>query len=173
MTGQHAAPTLYRRLLAALPPRRARRDTGRVTEDAAFLAMFWRLVRALEERTIERPENLPQVLALVQRFNEIVAVAVAENALRFAADPFSGASMAECSRALGIKKQSGSQYKERGTRILEQRLAAALDAAGVGNLDSRRRSAEAAREAAAITAAAQYAVVEMATWIERRASRAA
>lgn len=164
----HRARTLYRRLLDALPPRRARRDTGRVTEDADFLRMLWRLVRALEERTIERPENLPQVLALVQRFNEIVAVVVAENADRFAADPFSGASMAECGRALGVKKQTASQYRERGVRILERRLADALLAAGVTDLAARRRSTEAAREAAAIEAAAEFAVVEMADFLARR-----
>jgi hypothetical protein len=127
-------------------------------EDDEYVAMLWRMVRALERRAIDRPELLAQTVALAQRLAEVVNVAVAANADRYAVDPRRGASMAECARILGITKQSASERRRRGAAVLDERARAA----------AATRFAEAARERAAIAAAADTAVTYLADWRARR-----
>jgi hypothetical protein len=164
--------SLTERLLDRLKPQpKGRHRAGRaVVEDQQFLEMLWRLARALETRSIERPENLVQVLALVQRMNEIVNVTIAANAERYHRDPRLGASMKECARILGISAPSASERKKIGERIMTERLAAA----GVVRVDKlgreRQVSSEVARERAAIDAAAQSAVVHIGDYLARRAA---
>lgn len=141
--------TLSEAFVAMISPRQ--REGRRVVEDAEFIAMLWRMIRALEARAIERPENLTQVVALAQRLAEVVNVAVAVNAQRFKIDPRRGASMLECGRALGIGKASISERRATGERIIAARHAAA----GV------TRFGEAKREREAIDAAATHAATSL------------
>lgn len=131
-----------------------------VVENEEFVAMLWRMVRALEARAIEDPTLLTQVVALAQRLSEITNVTIAANAERFAIDARRGASMAECARVLGISKQSASERRARGVAVMSQRI----DAAGAV------RFAEAKRERAAITAAAEHAVSSLADYRARHAA---
>ena len=129
-------------------------------ETGDYLAMMWRLVRALEARTIDDPSVLPQVVALAARLTEVANVAVATNAARYALDPRRGASAGECARALGISKQSVSDRRKLGERIIAERLAAAVG----------MHHSEAARERAAITAAAESAAEPLAGYRARHAA---
>lgn len=138
--------------------RAARRNPDRAPiEDTEFVAMMWRMARATEARTIENPEMLTQVIALAQRFAEIVNVAIAANAERYQIDPRRGASMMECARLLGISKQSASERKARGVAVMGERI----DAAGAA------RFSEAKRERQAIEAAAEHAVTNLADYRAR------
>lgn len=149
------AQVISDRFLDLIKPQRR---SDRVTEDAAFVAMMLRMIRALEARTIENPENLPQVLALGQRLNEVVSVAIAANAERYQIDPKMGASMAECARILGMTKQSASERKARGVAIMGDRI----DRAGA------IRFAEAKRERDVIEAAHETAVRALADFRARK-----
>lgn len=146
---------LSERFLAVL---RGGRKAKHAIDDADFGAFLMRLIRAWEKRVIENPEMLAQNVMLVQRLGEITNVVIAANAERYARDPLSGASMAECARLLGIGKAAASERRARGREIMEQRVAAA----GVASF------AEAKRERAALAAAADHAVVEMAGYRGRR-----
>lgn len=143
-------------LVAILRPQRRNPDRP-VTEDDEFLAMLWRQLRALEYRMIDRPENLPHVLALQARLAEIANVTISVNAARYAVNPASGASAAECGRALGITKQSASERRRRGDDI----VAARVDAAGAA------RFTEAARERAQIQEATTQGVTSLAEYRAR------
>ena len=152
---QDPAPTgVTDRFMQLISPRRRDRRPNapepRVVEDTEFIEMLMRLARALEYRACERPENLAQVLVLVQRFNEIINVAIAVNAARFALDPMMGASMAECGRVLGIKKQSASDRRAVGERIIAEREAAA----GAVKFSEAKREKEAINDAASHAAEA-------------------
>lgn len=149
------------RFSALIAPRR--RDPERVTEDAAFVAMLWRMVRALEARAINNPEVIPQVIALAQRLAEVTNVAISVNADRYAIDEHMGVSMAECARILGMTKQSASERRGRGRAVIETRL----EAAGAV------RFSEARRERAAIEQAAEYAAVNLADYRARHAAQRA
>jgi hypothetical protein len=142
------------------PARSPARDPRPVVENADFIAMLWRMIRALEARAIEDPQLLTQVIALTQRLSEVVNVTIAANADRYAIDPRRGASMAECARVLGISKQSASERRARGVAIMGDRI----DRAGAV------RFAEAQRERAAITAAAEHAVTNLAEFRARHAA---
>lgn len=137
-----------------------RRQPKHVIDGADYVAMLWRMVRALELRAIEDPELLPQAVALAQRLDEVVNVALAANAERYAIDPRLGASAAECGRILGASKQAASQRRARGKAIMAARIAAA------GAIPF----AEAKRERAAIAKAAEHAVTNLADFRARRAS---
>lgn len=141
------AKTLSGRFLAATASVR-RRPARPPVENAEFLAGLWRLVRALERRTIDDPTLLPQAVALAQRLSEVTNVAIAANAERYEIDPKLGASMAECARILGISKQAASQRRALGKGLMLGRIASA------GAIPF----AEAKREREAITAAATHAV---------------
>jgi hypothetical protein len=147
------------RFLAMIKPG-AGRETRRVVEDDEYLLMMWRMVRALEARTIENPELLIQAVALAQRLAELVNVAIAANAERYSVDPLSAASMAECARAMGISKQSASERRARGAAIMAERI----DAAGAV------RFSEAARERQAIEQANELAVTSLAEYRARHAA---
>jgi len=157
MTQPEAPQTLTDRFLAAV----RRREPKHVVEGADYVAMLWRMVRALEVRAIDDPELLPQVVALGQRLAEIVDVTIAANAERYAVDPRLGVSAAECGRILGYKsKQVASQHRQKGKAIIAARIAAA----GAIPFAERRRELE------ALEAAADHAVTNLAEWRARRAS---
>lgn len=141
------AQTLTGRFLAATASARRRPLRPKVENDE-FLAGVWRMVRALERRTIDDPTLLPQAVALAQRLAEVTNVAIYANAERYEIDPMLGASMAECARILGVSKQAASQRKQLGKGIMLGRIAAA------GAIPF----AEAKREKEAIRAAATHAV---------------
>lgn len=167
---QHAAaPTsLVDRFLTAVRPAPkpepadgdapVRRQPKHKIDGEAYVSMLWRMVRALEVRAIDDPELLPQAVALAQRLDELVNVAIAANAERFNIDPRLGASAAECGRILGASKQAASQRRARGRVVMAARIAAA------GAIPF----AEARREREAIAAAAEHAVTYLADWRERR-----
>lgn len=136
--------------------------TDRVTENSEFLAMLWRMVRAAEYRTIEDPEMLTQIAAIAQRLAEVVNVAIAVNAARYAQDPHRAASAAECGRAMGISKQSAGERRALGLASILKRLGAAESASGVV------RFSEAKREREARTAAAEYATAVFTDFRSRR-----
>ena len=154
-----APETLSAAFLAVIRPER-RTAPERVTEDGEYLLLMWRMVRALEARAIERPENLAQVAALAHRLAEVVNVAIAANADRYAINPALGASMAECARILKISKQSASERRARGVAIMSDRI----DAAGAA------RFAEAQRERAAVAAARDAAVTYLSEYRARHAA---
>lgn len=137
-----------------------RRQPKHTIDGTEYVAMLWRMIRALELRAIDDPELLPQAVALAQRLDELVNVALAANAERYAVDPRLGASAAECGRILGASKQAASQRRARGKAIMAARVAAA------GAIPF----AEAKRERAAIDAAAEHAVTNLADFRARRAS---
>lgn len=116
----------------------------RVVEDKEFIQMLMRQARALEYRACQRPENLAQILLLVERFNEIINVAIAVNKERFDLDPMLGASQAECGNVLNVSKQAASKRAERGREIIARREAAA----GAANFSEAKREREAIAEAA-------------------------
>lgn len=151
--GRHSADDIA----AVIRPQRPARHT---VENADFLLMMWRLTRALEARTIDDPEMLPQVVALSTRLAEVVNVAIAVNAERYAVDPRRGASMAECGRVLGISKQSASERRHRGDDAIDARV----EAAGAV------RFAEARRERSIVESVSHQAVTNLADWRERRSA---
>jgi hypothetical protein len=141
-----------------------RRPAKHTIDDTTYLEMLWRMVRALELRAIDNPELLPQVVELAKRLSEVVNVAIAGNAERYAVDERLGASAAECGRILGTSKQAANKRAARGREVMEARLAAA-SVPRIG-----RHSVEAAREREAIAAAADYAVTVLADWRARKAA---
>lgn len=145
---------LSERFAALIAPKRTAKH---VIDDSDYLAMMWRMVRALEARTINNPELLTQCVALVERLAEVVNVAIYVNATRYGIDPRAGASMKECARAMGISAPSASERKARGERVVNARI----EAAGA------TRFSEARREREAIEAAEAFAVVELAEYRAR------
>lgn len=155
--------TVSDRFMAVIKPGRHRRadDDDRVpVEDPQYLAMMWRMIRALEARVINNPELLPQIPALTHRLAEVVNVAIAANAERYHIDPHMGPSMLECARLMGISGASASKRRERGVKIMNARIA---DAGATS-------FSEAKREKAAIAEAAEQAAVAVPEWRERRLS---
>lgn len=141
-TPEPAGPvSLADRFLSATRSARAaaRRDDRRIVENDEFVLMLYRMIRALEERAINDPAVLPQVLGLAQRLNEVTNVAIAANADRYGIDPRRGASMMECARLLGMTKQSGSERANRGRAI----MAARIEAAGAVPFAERKRERQA------------------------------
>lgn len=146
-------------LLRLIKSRKSR--TGRVTENAQFMEALWRWVRAAEVRAIEDPEMLPQLFELSKRMADAVNVAIAANAERFAIDPRLGASMAECARILGIKKQSASDRRKLGAEIINARLRKA----GAVKL----KYSEAKEEKQIIRDTAAKAIIGLDEWRKRKA----
>jgi hypothetical protein len=167
-TPQHAEPSepVVDRFLATIGSRRTPKHR---IDDAEYVEMLWRMVRHLEIRAIDDPALLPQVVALVQRFEEISDVVIAANAARYKIDPKLGASGAECGRILGHKsKQVTSLHAKKGREVIARRDAAA----GVTHISRKGRviSSETAREREVIAAAAEYGVTVLADFRARRAS---
>jgi hypothetical protein len=144
------------------------RNPHRTVEGDEYVSMMFRMIRALEARTIEDPALLTHVIALAQRLAEVVNVSIAANAERYAVDPKLGASMMECARLLGITKQSASERRTRGDSIMAERL----DAAGVTKLGDKPtvRHAEAGREREIIERATEHAVTNLADYRARHAA---
>lgn len=167
-TPQHAAPAtpILGRFLAVV----RKREPKTVIDGAEYVAMLWRMVRALEVRAVDDPELLPQVIAIAQRLSEIVNVAIAGNAERYALDARLGASAAECARILGVSKQAAGKRAERGREVMSRRIEAA--GAVPINVKTNRPtySSEARREREAIEAAGEHAAVSLADYRARRAS---
>jgi hypothetical protein len=130
----------HERFATRIKPRPRRTD--RVTENDDFLAMLHRFATALEARCIADPSILPHCVELEQRFREIANVTIAVNAARFHANPHSGASMAECARAMGISDPSASERRKRGNAI----IAARNEQAGVPNFTEAKRVREIIRD---------------------------
>lgn len=156
--GQARMVERFVRLITPAP--RVRKDKNgepiepRVTENAEYVAMIQRMIRALEARACGDAEILPMIVELQKQLGEVVDVAIATNAARFQINPHSAPSAAECGRALGIKKQSASERAKRGRLIIAQRLAAA----NAIPFSEARREREARERAAeiAVTALADY-----------------
>lgn len=138
------------RFVEMITPRRRNPDRPPV-EDADFVAMLWRMVRALEARAINDPALLPQVVALQARMAEVANVTIATSAARYAVNPHSAPSMAECARTLDISVPAASQRRKVGDRIIGERVTAAGAA----------KFSEAARERAEIERAEAHAVVSL------------
>lgn len=128
-------------------------------DDQEYGLFLMRAIRAWERRVIENPEMLAQNAALAQRLAEIMAVAIAANAERYAVDPRRGASMLECARILGMSKAGASGARARGVAIMNERI----DRSGAV------RFAEAQRERDALRLAHEHAVDELAAWRARKA----
>lgn len=118
----------------------------RVVENHEYLLMLWRMSRGLEARAVEDPEMLTQIMALSQRFSEIVNVAVASSAERYARNPHSAASIGEIARVMGLSRQAVSQRRARGIAVMVDRV---LKSGAI-------RFSEAKREREAIKAAQQH-----------------
>lgn len=152
------------RFLAAIN----RRESRHTVEGPQFVAMLWRMLRALEVRAIDDPELLPQIVELAHRLDEMVNVAISANADRYAIDPRRGMSAAECGRILGASKQAASQRRARGREVMMRRI----DSAGVVHFSKKGRkiSSETARELDAIEQTERHAAVSLEAWRARKAS---
>jgi len=176
--------SLTDRFRAAL--RANRRTAKHTTENADFLLMFRRMIRALEDRAIDDPAILAEIAGvlvdggsgqrvggLLQRLEEVVDVAIATNADRYARDPFTGASMAECARILGMSVPGASKRRAKGNLMILARI----EAAGAAILEGHR-SAEALRERDSVQALQTHAedalgaerVVQLAAYRGRHAA---
>lgn len=143
------------------------RKTKGTYDNIDFVNFVMRMARTIERRGIGDAGILPYVMLLVQRFDEIIDVIIAANAERFALDPATGASMAECARALGMTKQAASKRRAKGDKIIARRLAAA----GVARLaDKKGSAAEVEREKKAVKDATEFVVVALADYITRKAA---
>ncbi|TMQ10149.1 MAG: hypothetical protein E6J90_36730 [Deltaproteobacteria bacterium] len=128
-------------------PKKEGQEPPAPVENAEFLAMMWRMARALEFRAVEDPAIMIHVVALVQRYREIVNVAIAVNADRFKLDERMGVSQGESAALLGLTKQSVSERAKAGRDIIMTRN----EQAGAVNFS------EAKREREAIEAATEHA----------------
>ncbi|HEY9250891.1 MAG TPA: hypothetical protein VIO38_17240 [Rariglobus sp.] len=152
--------------LALASPERIDKKTGKAKEpkhnvdNDEYVAFVLRIIRKLEQRAIGDACLLPQMVLIAQRAAETVNTAIAANAELYAIDPKLGASMMECARALGIQKQSASDRKKLGEKLMAERIEAA---GGVS-------FAEAKRERAAINKAKEHAEKEMADYIARHSA---
>jgi len=129
----------------------APRAPKQVTENDKYIAMMQRMIRGLETRAINDPAMLAQVLLLAQRLAEIVPVVVATSHDAYAVDPRLAPSMIECAALLGITKQSASERRHKGDKIIAARLAE----------HGLKSMSIAARERAARERAAAYAAQVM------------
>lgn len=127
----------------------------RPVEDADFLAMLQRQLRALEVRALNNPEVLAAVVDVLQpRLAEIPNAVIAQCSARYADDPRSAPSAGEIARLLGISAPAASQRAARGERILFER------SMGEGSIPQRERAAR--------TKAQRRAADQLAGWLARR-----
>jgi hypothetical protein len=127
----------------------------RVTENADFIAMIQRMIRALEVRAVDDPSILAEVIMLAQRLAEIPNVVIATSAARYKADgPMAAPSAGEIAGLLGMTKQSASERRKVGDRILFERQM------GEETIPQRERAAR--------TRARKHAETTMAEWLDRR-----
>ena len=130
---------------------------ARVTENHDYVAMMQRMVRGLERRAVEDPAILAQVILLAQQLAEIPNVVIATSAVRYGHNPYAAPSAGEIARLLGMSKQSASERRKTGDRIIAER------AMGIETMSQRDRAAR--------TKAANHAAEQMADWLQRRDSR--
>lgn len=135
------------------------KHTARVTENDDYVAMLQRMIRRLEDRAVADPAMLSQVIMLAQRLAEIPNVVIATSAARYSSDPLSAPSAGEIAAMLGMKKQSASDRRKIGDRILFERQM------GVDTMPQRERAAR--------TRAARHAEETLAGWLQRRDEHAA
>lgn len=126
----------------------------RVTENGDYIAMMQRMIRRLEQRTIDDPAMLAEVIMLAQRLAEIPNVVIATSAARYKMDPYKSPSAGELGRLLGMTPQSASERRKVGDRILAER------AMGEDTIPRRERAAR--------TRARKHADEMLAAWLERR-----
>jgi hypothetical protein len=129
----------------------------RATEDEDYVTMVERMIRALERRAEENPAILPRVIRAAQRLSDVPDVVIARCAVRYAQDPYSSPSAGEIARLLEMKKQSVSERRKRGDRVIFERQM------GQDTLTQREREAR--------TRAAQHADTTLESWLTRRAER--
>lgn len=125
-------------------------------EDDKFVEMIQRNIRALEERAVDNPVILAQVIMLAQRLSEITNVVIAQSATRYSINPMSAPSMKELARMLKMEPSSASQRRKLGDRVLFER------SMGQETMTQRDRAAQ--------TRAANHADESLASWLERRES---
>jgi len=144
------------------------RTPKRQYDDDEIVAMLMRWARVLEKRGIANPTILGPILALVQRYEEIINVIIAANAERFhVIGQHAGASQAECARALNMTTQAAGKRKAKGEAIIARRL----QAAGVARLANKRPSAaEVEREKKAVKDATDFVVVALSEYLKRKAA---
>lgn len=137
---------LPERFLEAIRP--TRHQAKHRIDNADYGRFLLRTIRGWEARVIDDPEQLVTCKLLADRMNEIVNVAIAANAERYAIDPRSGASMAECARILGIEVPSASGRRKKGMEIMARRAAAA----GVVRFAEAKRERKALKDASELAA---------------------
>lgn len=126
----------------------------RVVENDEFVAMLQRMIRALEQRAVNDPAMLAQVIMIAQRLAEIPNVVISTSAARYAMNPYRAPSAGEIARLLGMAKQSVADRRKLGDRVLMER------AMGEDTVPQRERLAR--------TLAAKHAETELSAWLERR-----
>lgn len=131
-----------------------RKTEPRVTENDDYLAFAQRVIRGIERRAIQDPAMLAQVILLTQQLAEVTNVVIATSAAQFALDPMRAPSAGEIARLLGMAKQSVSERRKIGDRIMAERMM------GEGTIPQRERAAR--------TRAARHAETTMAEWFTRR-----
>lgn len=147
--------------------RKAYVEPKHTIDDEEYMQFVMRVISGAEARAMSNPAILPQVVAAASRLNEVRAVAVAFNALRFRQDPMLGASMAECAAALGVSVPTTSGHAASGIQTMMDRV----EASGLVLLGFERvQRSEAAREKAILREAASSTVVALADFRARRAA---
>lgn len=131
-----------------------------VRDTDEIVASVQRQIRALEERAMDDPAVLAQIIMLAQRLAEIPNVVIAVSSDSYKADQMAAPSMQEIARLLGMKPQSAHDRLKIGERIIEDRLSAA----GVQTMTAAKR------ERTAREAAAKHAAETMPEWATRRAA---
>lgn len=145
--GKHSAAEEY------VPPRKR----GVFTENDRFVAMVVRMVDSLERRLMDDPSVLVDVDLLAERFAELVPAVIAYHAARYAQNPRLSPSAGEIAALMGTKKQSISERRKKGDRVLMERM--------LGEPTVRRR------DRVARTVARKHADATLASWLERKEPR--
>lgn len=130
----------------------------RITETSDYIAMMQRMIRSLETRAVDDPSVLAEVIMLAQRLAEVPNVVIARSAAAYATDPHKAPSAGEIGRLLGMAKQSVSERRKVGERLLFER------SMGEDTIPQRERAAR--------TRARRHAETTMADWLERRTTTA-
>jgi hypothetical protein len=150
--GRHSLET--RTALEQDAQKRAAARRARVTEDREFVAMLGRMIRRMEQRLINDPSCLPEVIELGQALMDAPNVAIAMNAARYSSDPFSAPSANELARLLDVARQTVQDRRKKGDKIIFERQM------GVGVLRVSQRQAA--------TLAAKRADEALSAWLERK-----
>lgn len=125
------------------------------TQNADYIAMLQRMIRALEVRAIDDPSILAEVIMLSQQLSEITNVVIATSAARYQSEgPMAAPSAGEIARLLGMSKQGAAARRKLGDRTLFERQMGEVRMA--------------TRERAARTKARNYAEETMGDWLSRR-----